>query len=45
MKRLKTIKHQAKAILINYEIAPTLREYWFDNEDKAEKEIEELLNI
>lgn len=31
--------------IINYEIAPTLREYWFDNEDKAEKEIEELLNI
>ncbi|TXJ40530.1 AAA family ATPase [Brachyspira aalborgi] len=31
--------------IINYEIAPTLREYWFDNEDKAEKEIKELLNI
>ena len=31
--------------IINYEIAPTLKEYWFDNEDKAEKEIKELLNI
>ena len=31
--------------IINYEIAPTLMEYWFDNEDKAEKEIKELLNI
>ena len=31
--------------IINYEIAPTLREYWFDNEDKAKKEIKELLNI
>ena len=31
--------------IINYEIVPTLREYWFDNEDKAEKEIKELLNI
>lgn len=30
--------------IINYEIAPTLKEYWFDNEDKAEKEIKELLN-
>lgn len=29
--------------IINYEIAPTLREYWFDdNEDTAEKEIEKL---
>ena len=31
--------------IINYEIAPTLREYWFDNEKKAEEEIEELLKI
>lgn len=31
--------------IIEYEIAPTLREYWFDNEDKAEKEIEKLLDI
>ncbi|MDA0080877.1 AAA family ATPase [Brachyspira hyodysenteriae] len=31
--------------IIEYEIAPTLREYWFDNEDKAEKEIEKLFYI
>ncbi|WP_028329008.1 AAA family ATPase [Brachyspira alvinipulli] len=30
--------------IIEYEIAPTLREYWFDNEDKAEKEIKKLLD-
>ena len=29
--------------IIEYEIAPTLREYWFDNEEKAEKEIKKLL--
>ena len=31
--------------IIEYEIAPTLREYWFDNEEKAEKEIKKLLDI
>lgn len=31
--------------IIEYEIAPTLREYWFDNEEKAEKEIKKLLEI
>ena len=30
--------------IIEYEIAHTLREYWFDNEDKAEKEIKKLLD-
>lgn len=31
--------------IIEYEIAPTLREYWFDNEEKAENEIKKLLDI
>ena len=31
--------------IIEYEIAPTLREYWFDNDEKAEKEIKRLLEI
>ena len=31
--------------IIEYEIAPTLREYWFDNDEKAEKEIKKLLEI
>ncbi|MGL6298879.1 MAG: AAA family ATPase [Methanobacteriaceae archaeon] len=31
--------------IINYEIAPLLREYWFDDLDKADDEIEKLLNI
>lgn len=31
--------------IIEYEIAPTLREYWFDNEERAEKEIKKLLDI
>lgn len=30
--------------IIEYEIAPTLREYWFDNEEKAENEIKKLLD-
>lgn len=29
--------------IINYEIAPTLREYWFDNEKIAEDKIKKLL--
>jgi MoxR-like ATPase len=29
--------------VVNLEIAPLLREYWFDNEEKAEREIEKLL--
>lgn len=28
--------------IITYEIAPSLREYWFDNEEKAEDEIQKL---
>ena len=31
--------------IIDYEIAPTLREYWFDNEKKAEEEIKKLKDI
>ena len=31
--------------IVNYEIAPLLKEYWFDDLDKAEDEIEKLLNI
>lgn len=31
--------------IVNYEIAPLLKEYWFDDLDKAEEEIEKLLNI
>jgi len=31
--------------IINYEIAPLLKEYWFDDLEKAEEEIEKLLNI
>jgi len=31
--------------IISYEIAPLLKEYWFDDLDKAEDEIEKLLNI
>ncbi|WP_053069916.1 MULTISPECIES: AAA family ATPase [Clostridium] len=29
--------------IINYEISPLIREYWFDDEDKANNYIEELL--
>lgn len=29
--------------IVKYEIGPTLREYWFDDPDKAEKEIAALL--
>ena len=42
---IKNLNKEDYKDIINYEIAPTLREYWFDNEDKAEKEIKELLNI
>ena len=42
---IKNLNKEDYEDIINYEIAPTLREYWFDNEDKAEKEIKELLNI
>lgn len=31
--------------IVNYEIAPLLNEYWFDNLDTAKEEIEKLLNI
>ncbi|MCL2114982.1 MAG: AAA family ATPase [Methanobrevibacter sp.] len=31
--------------IITYEIAPLLKEYWFDDLEKAEDEIEKLLNI
>lgn len=42
---IKNLNKEDYEDIINYEIAPTLRKYWFDNEDKAEKEIKELLNI
>ena len=29
--------------ILSYDIAPMLREYWYDEESKAEKEIEKLL--
>jgi 5-methylcytosine-specific restriction protein B len=29
--------------IINYEIAPLIKEYWFDNEDEAQKKIDDLL--
>lgn len=40
-----TITKEDYKDIINYEIAPTLREYWFDNEKKAEEEIDKLLDI
>lgn len=40
-----TITKEDYEDIINYEIAPTLREYWFDNEKKAEEEIDKLLDI
>lgn len=30
--------------IVQYDIGPTLKEYWFDNQSKAEKEINKLLN-
>ena len=31
--------------IINYEIAPLLKEYWFDDLEKAENEVKKLLDI
>jgi 5-methylcytosine-specific restriction protein B len=31
--------------IITYEIAPLIREYWFDNNEKAESTIEQLMKL
>lgn len=36
---------EAFSEIIEYELAPLLREYWFDKPSEAEKEIEKLLSI
>jgi len=43
--KVKGYKDKWYKSIINYEIAPLLREYWFDDLEKAEEEIEKLLNI
>ena len=42
---LETVEIDKLSLIIEFELIPLLKEYWFDNEDKAEKEIKELLNI
>ena len=40
---IKLLNDEEYKNIIEYEIAPTLREYWFDNEKKSSEEIQKLL--